>query len=107
MENIYKMIGIRVREERKNLGLTQEELAERVDLSSNFLGHIERGTKKASLETIKKLSDGLEIPIRNLFGKAEKYKPQKKDSLIRKIYLVTKNKNPSDKKLILKIAKRL
>ena len=39
----YRAIGRRVRELRTSSGLTQEELAEKIDVSASFVGHIERG----------------------------------------------------------------
>jgi len=104
LENFYKSLGSRVRAERKKLGLTQEELAEKVDLTGNFLGHIERGTKKASLDTMKKLADALEIPMENLFAEV-KYIPKKEDLLLKKIVSAVRDKEPAEKKLLLKLAK--
>jgi transcriptional regulator with XRE-family HTH domain len=37
------------------LDLTQEQLAEKANISPAFVGHIERGEKKASLETMSRL----------------------------------------------------
>lgn len=48
----YRAIGSRVRELRLQHKMTQEYLAELVDISPSFIGHIERGEKKPSLETI-------------------------------------------------------
>ncbi len=48
----YKDFGQRVREVRRKQSLTQEELAEKVGISASFMGHIERGTRVASLETL-------------------------------------------------------
>ena len=55
----YRSLGMRIRKQRKNLHLTQEELAERAGISLSFLGHIERGTRKASLETLVSLANAL------------------------------------------------
>lgn len=51
----YIDLGRRVKELRKQQHLTQEELAEKLNMSASFLGHIERGTRIASLETLVKL----------------------------------------------------
>ncbi|MBR3763820.1 MAG: helix-turn-helix transcriptional regulator [Clostridia bacterium] len=48
----YKDLGKRVRELRRASDLTQEELAEQCGISASFLGHIERGTRVASIETL-------------------------------------------------------
>lgn len=51
----YRDMGSRIRTLRKKQHLTQEALAERLDVSPSFLGHVERGTRAASLETLIKL----------------------------------------------------
>ena len=59
----YKEIGKRIREEREAFGLTREKFAELLDLSTNFVGQIERGEKKMSLETLVSISDCLHVPL--------------------------------------------
>ncbi len=54
-------IGNRIRISRENSGLTQEELAERLDLSAQFISTIERGVAGASLETVINLCDTLHV----------------------------------------------
>lgn len=61
MEDIYQHIGRRVREERQRRGWTQELLAERADSHLSFIGQLERGIKKPSLVTLKKLADAFGI----------------------------------------------
>ena len=48
----YKDLGKQVRSLRRSNSLTQEELAEKVGISASFMGHIERGTRVSSLETL-------------------------------------------------------
>ena len=57
----YKDLGARVRIARRNKSWTQEALAERVGISASFLGHIERGTRVASLETFVALCNELQV----------------------------------------------
>ena len=53
MKNIdYAAMGGRIRNARIAAGLSQSELAEKCNLSISFLGHIERGIRKMSLETL-------------------------------------------------------
>ena len=47
----YKMLGLRIREERKKLNLTQAELAEAIDISDTYMGAIERGERSLTLDT--------------------------------------------------------
>ena len=48
----YRAMGQRVRAARKRQHMTQQALAEKADISLSFLGHIERGTRIASVETL-------------------------------------------------------
>ena len=57
----YRAMGARVRQRRQELKLTQEQLAERAEVSPAFIGHIERGEKKASVETVVALCGSLDI----------------------------------------------
>ena len=57
----YVALGKRVRSQRKLLGMTQEELAEHAGISSSFMGHIERGTRKMSIDTLVRIADALEL----------------------------------------------
>ena len=54
-------IGTNIRGLREAKQLTQEKLAEKVGISPSFLGHIERGTRVASLETLVALCNELSV----------------------------------------------
>ena len=57
----YKALGERIRRQRQHLKLTQEQLAELIGVSHSYVGHIERGTRKASLETLVLLCKQLNV----------------------------------------------
>jgi len=57
----YKDFGNRVREARRRLHMTQEALAEELGVSASFLGHIERGKRAASIETLVALCNTLNV----------------------------------------------
>lgn len=59
----YEKIGKRIRDLRRQQGYTQETLAEAVDLSAPFISHIERASKKASLETIFRIAKVLNVTV--------------------------------------------
>ncbi len=59
----YKLVGQKIKLKRKKLGLTQEKLAERCDISVSYVAHIERGTKSLSLETAVKISNALQMSL--------------------------------------------
>ena len=71
---IHQHIGRKIRDHRRRKGLTQAELAERVGISLSFLGHIERGTRKLSVETLYELCKALNCSADQLLGTG-KYTP--------------------------------
>ena len=52
-------IGGRIRDERKKRSFTIAELSERANISSNFLGNIERGVDTPSIETLINIANAL------------------------------------------------
>lgn len=57
----YIDLGEQVRKRRREMKLTQAELAERMDVSPSLVGHIERGARAISLETFVTLCNALEV----------------------------------------------
>jgi transcriptional regulator len=64
----YKLLGKNIKEVRKSLKMTQEQLAEKIEVSTVFISQIESGSRKPSLETIYKLSIALKIKIDTLIN---------------------------------------
>ena len=57
----YVALGMRIRKQRKLMQMTQDQLSEKAGISLSFLGHIERGSRKSSLETLVSLANALEV----------------------------------------------
>ena len=57
------LIGSRVRKFRKRAGFTQENLAERTNLSVQHIGNIETGRKRARIDTLIKIADALGVTV--------------------------------------------
>ena len=55
------LLGQRIREQRKAKGWTMEQFAERVELSPNYVGDLERGNKIPSLETFIRIVEVLDV----------------------------------------------
>jgi len=64
----YKIMGRNVAKIRTQKHLTQEQLAEKIDVSTVFISQIETAVRKPSLETIYKLSIALDCTIDTLIG---------------------------------------
>lgn len=60
-------LGERIRALRKSAGLTQEQLAEKVNVSVNFIGNAERGESAASVKTLRRIAKALGVSLKELF----------------------------------------
>lgn len=65
----YELLGQQIRKQRKAKKYTLEQLAEKLDVSTTFIGQIERAKGIPSLETLVKIANVLEISVDSLlFG---------------------------------------
>jgi transcriptional regulator with XRE-family HTH domain len=63
---IRKAFGLKVRMRRYEIGLTQEELAEKADLHPTYIGSVERGERNISLENIVIIAKALKCSSKEL-----------------------------------------
>lgn len=59
----YHEIGKRIQNKRKELKITQEKLAEKIDVSPSYISEIERGTSISSLATIFNIATVLDLNL--------------------------------------------
>ncbi|MDR1160151.1 MAG: helix-turn-helix domain-containing protein [Syntrophomonadaceae bacterium] len=57
----YKKLGSRVKKARLKLNLNQNNLAEKVGLSTVHISHIETGASKMSIDALIRISDALQV----------------------------------------------
>ncbi len=69
---LQRGFGTVIRERRASAGWTQEDLAERADLTRNYVSDLERGLKSPTLATIEALADALGVRPHALILAAEK-----------------------------------
>jgi len=65
-KTVQQKLGERVRQIRKNRGLSQEDLAERCNLDRTYLSGVERGLRNVSIVNIEKIAVALGIDISEL-----------------------------------------
>jgi len=82
MEDVYRRIGAQVRARREQLGWTQEELGEASSLHPSFIGQIERGIKKSSLQTLNSLARALGAKLGELLDEPPASAPWKWETRI-------------------------
>lgn len=64
---LRKQFGKKLRSIRKNREMTQEQFAELLDISIDFLSLVERGINAPSFESIEAFSITLGIPVKDFF----------------------------------------
>lgn len=62
----YKKMGMRIKEQRLKKHLTQEKLAEIVDVATSNISHIERATTQVSLPSLVKIANALDVTLDQL-----------------------------------------
>ena len=65
--SVKEEFGYRIKELRQAQNLSQEKFALQIDMDRTYLASIESGKRNVSLENIKKLAEGFEISLAELF----------------------------------------
>jgi transcriptional regulator with XRE-family HTH domain len=71
-DSLIAAFAVALSEERQKAGLTQEELADRADVSARFISFLETGRRQPSLSTLHALSLGLCISMQDLVATVER-----------------------------------
>ena len=76
-------IGKKIRDARKNAGMTQVELAKATNLSRSYIGDIEKDRYNPSISTLQAIAKATNVPVETLLGGAAPTPPapQKSDGL--------------------------
>ena len=61
--HVRAFLGQRIRELRRQRGLSQERLGQQSELSGKFIGEVERGEKSISIDSLYKVSVALRVPL--------------------------------------------
>lgn len=73
--NKYRMVGLKISYYRKLKGLTQEQLAEKIDKNLAFIGAVEAPNvnRTVSLDTLFDIAEALDVPAYKFLSEDEKY----------------------------------
>lgn len=107
MSLITERLSARIREYRTLRGLSQEQLALKANINVSFLGQIERGTKKPTIETIDKILNALDVSYLDFFNFETKVNDNKNSDIIDKISYELKSRSPDEQQLIYDIMRRI
>ena len=100
----YNIIGQRIKKARQNKHLTQEDLAEKLDVSVAFLSRIERGSSHINLKRLNQLCGLLDVSEGYLLNGASSSSENYLDKEFSDLF---KNVSPAKQRLIYDIAKTI
>lgn len=74
-DDLYKRIGAHVARLRRDMGWTQERLAEEVGIDASYLARVESGTRRATLQIFRGIADALDQDLSELFDEEKEPAP--------------------------------
>ena len=101
MDIDYKIIGQRIREERKKKGWSQEQLSEAIDVTTVYISRIERGSSQVNLKRLAQISRVLNTSLEYLIEGTVTNVPNYLD---KELYKTLINCSPAKQRLIYNIA---
>jgi transcriptional regulator with XRE-family HTH domain len=66
MADIKKEIGAKIRKFREQRGLTQDELGAATDMHRAYIGHVERGEKNMTIDSLERIAKALKVSVKDL-----------------------------------------
>ena len=60
-------LGVRIRNLRQKTGLSQEKFALKIGMDRTYFASVEAGKRNIAIINIKKIADGLGVPLSELF----------------------------------------
>ena len=101
----YPLIARRIKEARKFAGLTQEQLAERIDISTNAVAKLENNLMTASLQTLVSIANVLQLDINDLL--CEELAHSGKSSQDLQLDSLLQNLSPREKEFVIHVIRGL
>jgi len=103
----YKILGENIKKSRKMRNLTQEKLAEYIDLTPVFISHIENASRIPSLETVCKISNTLKISVSELLQNIDIEKDKFLNYELEELIMLLKNRNELEISFVCSVIKNI
>jgi transcriptional regulator with XRE-family HTH domain len=66
--DIKQKVGLRIKELRQQLQLSQEAVANRAEIERTFMTHVENGRRNVSIETLEKIIRALDVTVPEFYN---------------------------------------
>jgi len=104
--DITEEIGNRIRSYRRDKKMSQEELAEVSNLHSSYIGQLERGIKTPSVDTIYKITKGLDVTMSDFLRNIETFDTEE-ETYAMKSYILIEQETHHDQRHLYEIIKNI
>jgi len=104
MSDLTKRVGDMIKSRRKGKNMSQAQLAEKVGMSTKYLGEVERGEGNISIEKLERVSLALDSSLGEMFDNSHK---AGRELLTAEIRDMVYKANKKDVELIYKIVKSI
>lgn len=101
MKTIEKRVGERIARQRKAVGLTQAQLAEKVNVQPETISRVETGKRTASLGLMAHVSEALEIAMYELFRLHDRDNP--KERAVERLVWFASRLSPAEIELVMDV----
>lgn len=102
MKCFQKELANIIRNRRQDMGMSQEELADKIDKTTGFVGQLERGESQPSLETFRALVCCLGIDANALF-----YNQSERRADVDEVCMLAEQMDATKRMLLLEFARML
>jgi transcriptional regulator with XRE-family HTH domain len=100
----YVVLGKRIREERRKQNLTQEQLADKVNVTYSYIGQVERAERGISLETLISVSNCLGVTVDYLLSTYL----DNEDEYLRQLWIrLVRNRTEKEQDMIINVVKAI
>lgn len=109
MERIALRVGENIRDLRKQRGLSQEKLAFKAGINTSYMGQVERAEKSATIDSLEKIANALDVELGQLFHFDIDKEPINKTEMtaIEKINYELKSRTEAEQEAVYRFVKQL
>ena len=105
MSDVKVTIGRRIHRLRRNLNMTQQDLAEAIDVNASYIGPLEKGLKCPSIAVLVKFSEILGQPVFSFF--LDEADDEGVDSAATKMAAILASHSPDERRFLLNMIEEM
>lgn len=102
MSELQRKIGQRIRNIRKECGITQQDLSSIISVNQSYIAQVEQGKKNITIDTLAKISNALEVSLSDLLQGLDNKDTRQTSAFVR-INTILDSTTTNDHEMILQV----